>query len=90
MLARNSQTPEMIPAPGSLFLLCQSANAVSSSRAGMRSSYKALRRRTRFRSSSTLATLLVAFFLSEKLQNVMPVTEVLALFWQEIQTPERG
>jgi hypothetical protein len=32
----------------------------------------------------------VAFFLSEKLQNVMPVTEVLALFWQEIQTPERG
>jgi len=41
----------------------------------MRSSYRALRRRTRFRSSSTLATLLVAFFLSEKLQNVMPVTE---------------
>jgi hypothetical protein len=29
----------------------------------------------------------VAFFLSEKLQNVMPVTEVLALFWQQMQRP---
>jgi hypothetical protein len=42
-------------------------------------------------SSSYLVICIIShFFGPTKLQSVMPVTEVLALFWQETQRPEHG